>query len=154
MRRKIYIFSFNSQWIKENHRSWEIISAKFSILILLFWSSSNEPHGKNVECFIHDTAEFFICFTLWQVALLKKRRHAVSSTRAFLSNFNNPTAKFAERSISFFQAFRRNFPFVPIILADERARARKIRGDTLSFSRAVTALIHFYFYARPLPGRR
>lgn len=59
-----------------------------------------------------------------------------------------------ERSISFFQAYRSNFPFILIILTDERARARKIRGNTLSFSYAAATLIHISFYARPLLDRR
>ena len=63
------------------------------------------------------------------------------------SYFNNTTAKFAIRSMSFFQTFR-NFPFIPIILADEKALSSKNpRGYIFIQSRAAMTLIYFYFHA-------
>lgn len=83
-----------------------------------------EKHWNALLAMAH-MAKFFIRFTVWRVIFTSADMSPFQACARLSSNFNNLTTKFVERSISFFQAFRRNFPFIPIVLADESARAWK-----------------------------
>lgn len=64
------------------------------------------------------------------------------------SNFNNLMTKFAERSISFFQAFHRNFPFIPIVfeLGHSLPKLKNSQNPAFIRNRALPQFLFIFIF--------